>query len=507
MIAGGWIRQPTLSREGVSKIATLSPRSMKHLAALLVVAGFAAPLLPAGGANAQFTTITAAQAQADFDVLHRALAEAHGGYARYAPRAEVDRRFALHRQRLSRDMTVGEFAGIVSEAIAELRDGHLRLEPDTSTMRGGATAKIFPLRLFAEGDDLAVLFNDTPSDSTIQPGMTLLSINGRSVSQLRALLLPKISADGFIETGKRRRLASGFATLYWMFVDQGSTYVVQARDAAGRIVTDTLEGVLGASIGTGANPVNRPMIAGLAKIDTTRGNITLDQVDGIHRLRIRAFANETFAASLDSVFRLLRERNADRLILDLRGNGGGVDQYGAALVSHFTDRPFRYFDHIRLQTVAPSFATWLPRTFESVKRGTEPSEGTFLVRDVLHPGVGEQQPSAEVFRGRLVVLIDGGSFSTTADVAAQLRSWGRATFVGEETAGAYEGNTSGLNADVILPTSKLKLRIMMYDYWNAVKKPASPGRGTIPDHVVTPTIADRLAGRDPVLARAVSIIR
>jgi hypothetical protein len=98
------------------------------------------------------------------------------------------------------------------------------------------------------------------------------------------------------------------------------------------------------------------------------------------------------------------------------------------------------------------------------------------VLPALHPGVAEQRPAADVFLGRLVVLIDDGSFSTTADVAAQLRSMGRAVFVGEETGGGYEGNTSGLNADVILPSSKLRLRITMYDYWNAVKPPAARGR-------------------------------
>ena len=87
----------------------------------------------------------------------------------------------------------------------------------------------------------------------------------------------------------------------------------------------------------------------------------------------------------------------------------------------------------------------------------------------LHPEVGEQQPARQPFLGRLIVLIDGGSFSTTADVAAHLRSWRRATLVGEETGGGYEGNTSGLNALVVLPHSRLRFNVMMYGYWNAVR--------------------------------------
>ena len=38
-------------------------------------------------------------------------------------------------------------------------------------------------------------------------------------------------------------------------------------------------------------------------------------------------------AALDSVFRVLREKGTRSLVLDLRGNGGGVDEYGALLLS------------------------------------------------------------------------------------------------------------------------------------------------------------------------------
>ena len=457
-------------------------------------------------ANAQGPSVEAARA--DFDVLHRALAEAHGGYTRFATRAEVDRRFLQHRATLVRPMTTLEFAGVVAEAVADLRDGHLRLDLDTATARLLSGARVFPLRLAAEGDRVFVLYNDTPADSVIRPGMELRRVNGRSIENLRTTLLRKVSGDGFIETGKRARFVNGFATLYWQYVDQAERYVVEARDGSGRVVVDTLNGVLAASRRTNTNPVNAAAAAALARVDTTRGNVALDVIAGVHHLRVRSFDGPGIPAAYDSVFRLLRERGADRLVLDLRGNGGGADENGALLVAHLTDQPFRYFDHIDIPTIDPSFATWLPKTYDKLKAGTAPKAGGGVrVLPALHPGVAEQRPAADVFLGRLVVLIDGGSFSTTADVAAQLRSMGRAVFVGEESGGGYEGNTSGLNADVILPSSKLRLRITMYDYWNAVKPPAAHGRGTQADYLVSPRVRDLLAGRDGVLERALEVLR
>jgi len=253
------------------------------------------------------------------------------------------------------------------------------------------------------------------------------------------------------------------------------------------------------------NPVNAELEGQLARLDAPAGNVALEWrgEPRVARLSVRAFDGEDFLSKLDSVFRVLRERGTTSLILDLRGNRGGVDEYGALLLSHLVDHPFRYFDRITVTTVAPSFATWLPRTFESMRTGTvaDPGGG-YRVTTALHTGVGPQPPAANPFLGKLVVLIDGGSFSTTADVAAHLRSWRRATFVGEETGGGYAGNTSGLNALIVLPNSRLKTKVMMYGYWNAVA-PEPGGRGVVPEHVVPTRVVDLLRGTD----RAMDVAR
>lgn len=449
------------------------------------------------------------QAQEDFDVLWRALAEAHGGYTRFVTASDVDQRFAAHRSLLQRPVTSLELAGILSEAIAELRDGHARLELDSAIVAALATAKLLPLRVALEQDRLVVRLNDSPTDRSIAPGMEIISINGRSTKQIIDALLPKISGDGLIETGRRYRLAQELARLYWLYVEQASTYTVVARNAADQRVTAQMAGVTDLERRTSTNPVNATIVQNAARLDGPPGRVTLEFLDdgAVARLRVRAFDGQTFVATLDSAFRLLSERGTPSLLLDLRGNGGGVDEYGAKLVSYFTARPFRYFDRIHVTTIAPSFATWLPRTFEAMRSGTVPDRtGGYLVTPERHPGVGEQPPSAPGFAGRLAVLIDGGSFSTTADASAHLRSWNRAVFIGEETAGTYEGNTSGLNALIVLPHSRLRLRVMMYGYWNAVT-PVPGGRGVMADHVVPLRVADVLAGRDPAVDLGRALLR
>ncbi|HSF22650.1 MAG TPA: hypothetical protein VLE20_00355, partial [Blastocatellia bacterium] len=178
-----------------------------------------------------------AQTQADFDVMRKALEEAHTGLYRYSTKAEMDRVFDAQRAKLSRPVTKPEFAAIVVEALAQIRCGHTGLTPGEETQKELANARMFPLRMLVEGRRLVVLFNDTPDDQTIRPGMEVIEINGRKPADILDAILPKMPADGDIETGKRARLQRRFGQNYWLFVEQTAEFTVKARDTAGKTVT------------------------------------------------------------------------------------------------------------------------------------------------------------------------------------------------------------------------------------------------------------------------------
>ncbi|GAB3947221.1 S41 family peptidase [Spirosoma harenae] len=456
-------------------------------------------------------TLTIQQKQADFDVLRSALKEAHGGLYRFTDSTVLNQRFDQYRSQLPFVKDQVGFISLLSAMLAEVRDGHMRLEYDGTTNEQLSNARLFPFRTILEGEKLMVAYNETPDNTTVIPGMEILSINGRKTSALVGEILARISGDGFIQTGKKRRFERSFAQNYWLFIDQSAEFTMIVKDKAGKETTVTVSGVPTSERVTNrtANRVNELMIKSANQLDVSKENIAVRFADDkkIAGIRIRGFDGQQFVATLDSVFLHLKNEKTKALILDLRGNGGGVDEYGAALVSQFTDKPFRYFDRIHLTSIAPSFATWKPRTFETLRKQTVPDpKGGYLVTTAMHSGVGEQQPAKNPFLGKVIVLMDGGTFSTSADVTATLRKLTNAAFIGEESGGTAEGNTSGLNALIKLPNSELGLKIQMFGYWNALVV-REKGRGTLPDYPVETRIADLLEGQDKQWLQAVSLAR
>jgi C-terminal processing protease CtpA/Prc len=453
--------------------------------------------------------LTVRQMQSDYDSLRSALEEAHGGLCRYSSKDEMNQTFERYRSQLDHPMTTLQFASVIAGLLPELRDGHLRLALDSSTTANLASAKLLPLRIIAEHEKLRVLFNDTPDDRLIQPGTELTSINGHTSIDLFKLFVSKLSGDGFIETAKRKRAAGSFGVLYWLLIDDDSVFSVTTKDKNGKTVTATLNGVLTADRARNgaANPVNSVINKTMKALEGPEENISIRFIsEGIAVLRIRSFTGGNFYNEIDTVFRQVRDRKATSMILDLRGNGGGSDYYGAYLVAQFMQRPFRYFDHIRMRTVNPSFTKLRSEVLNDLRTGTVvDSNGSYLLTAQIHNGVGEQAPGKTPFTGKLVVLEDGGTFSTAADVAAVLRNLTTALFIGEESGGSYDGNTSGATARFTFPNSKFTLNVTMYDYYNAVKPAKNKGRGTMPDFPVTLTTSDLLKGIDGQWEKALQV--
>ncbi|NNU34735.1 hypothetical protein HK413_12935 [Mucilaginibacter sp. S1162] len=88
------------------------------------------------------------------------------------------------------------------------------------------------------------------------------------------------------------------------------------------------------------------------------------------------------------------------------------------------------------------------------------------------------------FEGSVYLLVDGGTYSAAALVAAAVKSQSDCVIIGEETGGGAMGCDGGAFATITLPVTRLELHIpLLWIY--AVDKDHNYGYGVTPDIVIT----------------------
>src|SRR5262249_51990443 len=153
---------------------------------------------------------------------------------------------------------------------------------------------------------------------------------------------------------------------------------------------------------------------------------------------------------IKDAFGEIAKKKSRSLILDLRDNGGGADDLGKLVLSFLIDEPFQYYDDLVLNGLEFGFQKYdaRKRAVPAEMTGRQLNDKYALVK---HPKWGIQRPSKPTFTGKVYILINGGSFSTTSEFLSHAHARKRGSFIGEESAGGYYGNTSGPGSLLTLP--------------------------------------------------------
>src|SRR5262249_49789992 len=209
--------------------------------------------------------------------------------------------------------------------------------------------------------------------------------------------------------------------------------------------------------------------------------------------------NKNLDAYIPGAFSQIDKKKSPAPILDLRDNGGGADELGKLLLSFLIDEPFKYYDDLVLNGLEFGFQKYSARK-DALPAGMMERQSNGKYRMIKHPNWGIQQPSKPTFSGKVFILINGKSFSTTSEFLSHAHARKRATFIGEESGGGYYGNTSGPSCFLTLPNTKLQAYVPLMTYYMAVQGYKAASHGVVPDYPVKYTIEELLDGKDKELA-------
>lgn len=418
--------------------------------------------------------IDPAQLQSDFTLLKEALQREHAGLYRYKNEDDFTQLSDSLYRVLNHPMNQFEFSALIRFFLSFIGDGHTGCSLPSELMQYYAEhVRMFPVQLYFTGESAFVLCSNS---NGLPPETELLSIEGMPINDIRKTLFRYLSSDGKIETKKYWILNEiAFPFLYsWVFGEK-SNYTVTYKTQTGQIKNTQIE----ADFLKGSCIPNRNNNSKYLQLEYNSGNVAVLTIGTFSSERLR-HTNEDFVKFLQMTFKEVKNKKVKKLIIDLRNNSGGDDQYGALLYSYLTNKSFRYFASIESNT------------------------RKFTMNE--HPGLGIQKPNADYFKGKIIFLINGLSFSTTSDICAIAKSHRRGKFVGEETGGAYYSNTSGETFQTTLPNSSISISIPKNMYSNSVKRTKYQDRGIIPDYIVLPSISDKLENRDVQLYYALKLM-
>jgi hypothetical protein len=443
----------------------------------------------------------------DFRISRAALEEGHSGIYRYTPKAELDAAFDGAAKQISGPMSPLEFYRLLAPTVARIKCGHTAVNPPRDVQQAMNSMPFFPLGVEVLAGKVYVSREYSAEDHGIT-GLEIRRINGVAVESILATMLAATPGDGESRTVRPWRVGhgGGFPRLLYSLLGIESPYQVELRDpASGKSRDIKLPGVLGPDRQkTAASRYPRDK-----QPDGSADLKFLDE-DKIAVLTVYGFGGRAGAAEkkplnqfFDDAFTDIHTRNSQSLILDVRNNGGGADELGKKLLSFLLDQPFQYYDDLIFNAREFTFFRYVngakPIPEDEVEKR---ADGKY--HNIKHPNWGTQQPAQPHFAGQVLVLMNGGSFSTTCEFLSNLHYRKRATFIGEEAAGGYYGNSSGAVVPVLLPNSKVVVRVPLMTYYLAVKG-ADPKRSILPDYEVAPGIQDLVSGNDPVMTKALDL--
>ncbi len=425
----------------------------------------------------------------DFTDLHNSMKSSYPSLYRYHDKAYFDGVYRQTIKKLEAGMNLSDFYRTISSYISKIGDGHMNVSfPDDFAITYYNKLKKLPFKLTITGEG-AVVTESYLQNGLLGKGSRIIAMNGKSIQTIVSEMTDFVFSDGYNLTGKYYEISNDFNFYYSLifgfseaaeieFIEKGQTKVLSTKVA---LMTD--EEIQ------------------LTKSDGEHGSnsksFDYKTIGGTAILTIRTFNNaEGFIEFVDDSFRRIATTNIKKLILDFRGNGGGEETNAIHLYSYLTTKPFKYYDRYEVRVVPHKkigqastlisfetlnfFADITSRTSKDyvVLSNLEPLGDRFIEPTDL------QQPKRENnFSGQVVVLIDGGSFSATSEICAIMKRDKRVTFVGKETGGAFDGNTSGMYDQITLPNSRLKIKVPLVKYVMSTGNcEYLYGRGIIPDY-------------------------
>ena len=318
----------------------------------------------------------------------------------------------------------------------------------------------FPLQVRLIKDELVVI-DPMINKNRTRKGDVIDSINGRSIKKIIEDIYNHIPAQAHITNGKKGMFNAFQDTYIPYALNFPESYHIKIKGEKESIGLKPIAG----------KPKYLPMISPQS---LCQKQFCLNELnENTALLTLRSFAyygNKTQVLKnfLDESFKMIKEKNLQNLIIDIRGNLGGTSEIGRHLLKHTLNEPFTFF-----------------------------SQSDFEDTEI------ENIPFDTNFEGNIYILMNGDGFSSVGQLASIYKDKKRATFIGE-TLGSNQFCTAN-QKQFELTNTKFTYTVSRNIFIIDVEEKNT--RATIePEIEVEQSIEEFFSDKDVVLDKALELI-
>lgn len=479
----------------------------------------------------------------DVNKIHKQLVKHHPKIYQYISKEKLDYKFDSLSKTIVKPINSQQFFEKIAPIIASVRQGHISVRPPFKRFSKAERKKRVKQKFeffnldFEEFNDKVYVSNVIDKKDSLLIGTQVVAIDDESVSDLVNKFKTYFTSDGYNKTLQKRFVKNRFKSFFYInkgvvdslnvtFKKDDSTYLrVFKRVAKSTIKMDSIQvdkTIKDKKLTKAERKENKERLKEKRKLNYKYGYIKsrneftrnlkyIGKDSSIAYMKIRSFTTGGYEDFYKESFAKLDSLKTKDLIIDLRDNGGGRLSEIDDLYSYLATEDYIMINPCEVNSRIPFLKMFMSNTSSiSTKVFIGTLSPFLLVHNFLKVKKEDgklfykfkqskiKKPNALGYKGKIYVLINGNSFSASSIISTKLKATGRAVFVGEETGGAYNGTVAGIFKNYKLPTSNINVRIGLMQL-EAPHKIAPDGYGITPDVKISPSLQDRLSGKDPEL--------
>lgn len=331
-------------------------------------------------------------------------------------------------------------------------------------------------------------------------GMEILLINGKTTMEFLRPILDLISAETLTWKAHRLTPIQAFWYNFSNLCSSAESLALKLRDKHGEETEQTVETV---------------SFTDFQKLNSDRPANKLEQLrkKGTHvnfldadRTAYLVYPSFNYSAEekkkIDGIFEEIKARKSQNLIIDVRGNSGGVSAMGDYIFRYLRKDKLPNTSRTRIKVssdilsssyaqfleqaagadVAKKYSGYLQRKYAGLEGIVVTEYGEDEAEKAAFGDSGTDEPTSKLsafFSGRVFLLVDNGTFSSGTMFTATCRDYNVGKIIGYETGGVPI--SFGDVYPFELNNSHISCSVSWKQFFNAKPRPGDDEHGIIPD--------------------------